>query len=93
MMYRLPIIRNSFFLIHWDERFEQHVSAQVETHVENQYSPTRVVSLHSAYDDNYRDKEKRYQISVKVRGQGLQKEEYLLYRPQDNQVRWDGYDD
>ena len=76
-----------FYLdVRYDERFEQHVSAEVETYVEKKYGPDRVVSLHSAYDDKHRDKEKRYQIAVKIRGQGLQKEEYLLYRLQDDRV-------
>ncbi len=38
------------------------------------------------YDDKHRDKEKRYQIAVKVQGQGLQQEEYFLYRLQDDHV-------
>ena len=76
-----------FYLdVRYDERFERHVSAQVETYVEKKYGPAHVVSLHSAYDDKHRDKEKRYKIAVKVRGQGLQKEEYLLYRLQDDRV-------
>jgi len=76
-----------FYLdVRYDERFEQHVSAQVETYVENKYGPARVVSFHPAYDDKHRDKEKRYKIAVKVRGLGLQKEEYLLYRLQDDRV-------
>ncbi len=67
-----------FYLdVRYDERFEQHVSTKVETYVEKKYGPAHVVSLHSAYDDKHRDKEKRYQIAVKVQGQGLQKEEYF----------------
>ncbi len=72
--------------VRYDERFEQHVSTKVETYVEKKFGPAHVVSLHSAYDDKHRDKEKRYKIAVKVRGQGLQKEEYLLYRLQDDRV-------
>ncbi|WP_373954415.1 hypothetical protein QNN95_07245 [Exiguobacterium acetylicum] len=76
-----------FYLdVRYDERFEQHVSTKVETYVEKKYGPAHVVSLHSAYDDKHRDKEKRYKIAVKVQGQGLQKEEYLLYRFQDDHV-------
>jgi len=76
-----------FYLdVRYDERFEQHVSTKVETYVEKKYGPAHVVSLHSAYDDKHRDKEKRYQIAVKVQGQGLQQEEYFLYRLQDDHV-------
>ncbi|WP_426273187.1 hypothetical protein [Exiguobacterium sp. R-17] len=76
-----------FYLnVRYDERFEQHVSTKVEIYVEKKYGPAHVVSLHSAYDDKHRDKEKRYKIAVKVQGQGLQKEEYFLYRLQDDHV-------
>lgn len=69
-----------------DEQHEKEVTEKVVAHAEQKYGKENIISVKSAYDDKHRDKEKRYQIAVKVEGQGLKEGQYFLFRLKDRKV-------
>lgn len=68
------------------EKHEQQVTKKIVTYVEQKYGEENIVSVKSAYDGKHRDSEKRYQIAVKVEGQGLKEGQYFLFRLKDRKV-------
>lgn len=69
-----------------DKQREEEVKEKVTAYVNEKYGEEQVESVKSAYDDKHRDEEKRYQIAVKVSGQNLNEDEYMLYRLKDGEV-------